>query len=220
MAISIVNAQMYNNLEGIVQERTEELESSNEELEATNEELSSTVDELNRQSLQKEEALKELRISEKKLIESNAAKDRFFSIIAHDLKGPIGSISNILRSLEDGEITLNEQLLSSMAKSSSHVFDLLEDLLIWARSQNKTLKANPIIIDLNILIPSVLSTFELQARKKDIEITYTEVEDSCGVFADKSIINTVLRNLISNAIKFSPQGSQINIYTKSDQNFY
>lgn len=159
MAISLVNAQVYNNLEILVQDRTKKLEVSNLE-------LSSTIDKLHKKSHETREALKELQKSEAKLKESNAAKDKFFSIIAHDLKGPVGSIASILQQTEKEQTILSSKMLGLLSQSSSHLYELLEDLLLWARSQNQTLQASPIVLNVSHLFDDAIATFQLTAQKK------------------------------------------------------
>ena len=154
------------------------------------------------------------------LRESNATKDKFFSIIAHDLKSPFNAIlglTNVLiedyRSLDEKRI---ESLLNTIKSSSERAFDLLENLLVWANSQTGLIDYNPQPLNLKNLISESMELMEGPATNKGIRMD-AEVTDKCQVLADKQMILTVLRNLISNAVKFTPFGGRIVITVKPDQ---
>ncbi len=148
--------------------------------------------------------------SESQLIELNATKDKFFSIIAHDLKGPFNSIlgfSEVLmeevkkkdygRTLEYAEIIL---------KSSSRVMDLLTNLMYWAQSQSGRMDIHPEIFRMDTLIKDVTLLLKDMAGQKSISIKNSLTSKQI-VYADKAMISAVLRNLISNAVKFTkPEG--------------
>ena len=152
--------------------------------------------------------------SEKNLKLINAEKDKFFSIIAHDLRSPFNGflgltdlLMNDLSSMEAEEI---ESFASNMNKSAYHLFSLLENLLEWSQMQNRLIKFNPTTVNLNDEISFILNTMEESFKGKDIKSSKNILHETT-VLADKHMLNTVFRNLISNAFKFTPKGGKIEI---------
>ena len=158
-----------------------------------------------------EEALRE---SETKLRELNAQKDKFFSIIAHDLKSPFNAIVGFSELLMEQINEKNYEGIHEYAKiisqSSMRAMDLLMNLLEWSRAQSGRMLFIPENMKLVDLIEENILLFQGIARQKSITINKL-LPDKITVFADESMIGTVLRNLISNAIKFTSQGREINI---------
>lgn len=148
------------------------------------------------------------------LRELNAAKDKFFSIIAHDLKSPFNSIlglSNMLAEQIQGKNTEGiEEYAGIIQKSSHNAMELLSNLLEWARSQTGKMDFTPEPFEIISLINSVIALLEESARQKSISIV-KELPQSIYVHADKAMISTILRNLISNAIKFTRLNGEITI---------
>ncbi|HAN19406.1 MAG: hypothetical protein A2X13_01910 [Bacteroidetes bacterium GWC2_33_15] len=160
--------------------------------------------------------------SELKLRELNATKDKFFSIIAHDLKNPFNEIIGfsylLATNIYKYDLARVEQFANIIHQSSKLTFNLLENLLDWSRSQTGNLKFNPAAFSLKTLVKEIIELFESQAANKNIVI-YNEVDDSNPVFADKNMISTVIRNLISNAIKYTNQGGFVRINNTCNHNF-
>ena len=158
-----------------------------------------------------EEALRE---SETKLRELNAQKDKFFSIIAHDLKSPFNAIVGFSELLMEQINEKNYEGIHEYAKiisqSSLQAMDLLMNLLEWSRAQSGRMLFIPEKMKLVDLIEENILLFQGIARQKSITINKF-LPDKITVFADESMIGTVLRNLISNAIKFTSKGGEINI---------
>jgi PAS domain S-box-containing protein len=156
-----------------------------------------------------EEALAE---NEAHLRELNATKDKFFSIIAHDLKGPFNSImgfSNMLeRQIQEKDYDGIEKYASIIRHSSQRAMDLLLNLLEWSRSQTGRMEFTPEYIDIVAITKEVSELLFDSAQEKSITI-YTELPHIAIAFADKAMISTILRNLISNAIKFTNTGGEI-----------
>jgi PAS domain S-box-containing protein len=156
-----------------------------------------------------EDALKE---SEAQLRELVATKDKFFSILAHDLKSPFNSILGLSNMLVEQVREKNhegiEEYTGIIQKSTQRVFDLLMNLLEWARTQTGRMDFSREYIELGALINEVIELLGESARQKSITII-KELPRNMLVFADKAMINTVLRNLISNAIKFTYSGGQV-----------
>jgi len=152
--------------------------------------------------------------SESKLLELNASKDKFFSIIAHDLRNPIQAFLAYLKMLgEDFENLSDDELheaIKELNRSAKLLYRLLENLLQWSRLQRGDLTFNPINFDLSFIINQNIELVNLKAREKKIKLTHT-LSDDLSTYADVNMVDTVLRNLISNALKFTPSGGEINI---------
>ncbi len=146
----------------------------------------------------------------------NAAKDKFFSIIAHDLRGPIGSISNLGRILLEQGDNLDEDgkkdFIRHLYKSSRETHLLLDNLLKWARSESPDLSINRETIHLLECIDETSKVLQECIRQKNIEL-HMDIEQDHIAFADKNMIKTVIRNILSNAIKFTNDGGKISIST-------
>jgi signal transduction histidine kinase len=156
----------------------------------------------------------QLRESEQRLKELNATKDRLFSIIGHDLRGPIGGFKSLIQLLISGyDLSNSKQLLEILKvihKTANSTYDLLENLLEWAKSQQNEIVFNPEKIDLKDLVFNIMNLFSEVILNKEINIV-NEIPDDQFLVADKNMLSTVLRNLISNAIKFTPNGKSIKI---------
>lgn len=164
-------------------------------------------------------ALKE---SEKKLQEALAAKDKFFSIIAHDMKGPMGNflgLSKILnKDLEEMTMKDMKEIASSIYDSANSIYKLLEDLLQWSRTQMGNIQFNPEPIDLKEMAFNNFYLLSSLANEKQIELK-SMIEEPVYVIADRNMLTTVIRNLSSNGIKFTEPGGLISISADTDDNF-
>ena len=154
------------------------------------------------------------------LKELNATKDKFFSIIAHDLRGPIGnmlSISEIVS--EKGQVDEDTlySFLEMQKELSKETIQLLENLLIWARSNTNRIDFEPVMLDLNIIIKESIDIANMQAKGKNITISY-RLKAQHQVFADENMIRLILRNLLSNAIKFTPHNGEVSISVTNGEN--
>ena len=157
----------------------------------------------------------------KQLIKSNAEKDKFFSIIAHDLRSPFNSILGfcemILEEVEAKNLEKIEEYANIILKSSSRAVYLLMNLMYWAQSQTSGIKFNPRDMVLTDLIEEALLLYEDIARQKSISID-TDLPKNIILSVDKSMMSTVLRNFISNAIKFTHSGGKILISAELIEN--
>lgn len=155
---------------------------------------------------------RELIENERRLRELNNTKDKFFSIIAHDLRAPFSSIvgfSNILASqVKEQDYEGVEKFAEIIQQSSKRALDLLSNLLEWSRAQTGRIQYNPEFIELGKLIREITLLFSETSQQKSIEVSL-RISRSFPVIADKAMISTVLRNLISNAIKFTNPGGEI-----------
>jgi signal transduction histidine kinase len=168
-------------------------------------------------------AMKRIKISEDKLRVANDTKDKMFSLIAHDLRGAIGNISNGLRMYlgeEDLDLTEEdkEEFLQALFHSSDNAYELLENLLFWAKNQTSTLSANKQMVDACSIINSNIGLLSDLAKIKSIKL-FTSENPSVEVFVDWNMVNTVLRNLISNSIKFTNKGGNVEIRSEIGKYF-
>ncbi len=158
-----------------------------------------------------------LKDTEATLREINATKDKFFSIIAHDLRNPFNSIvgfSNLLAGqIREKNFDDMENYVTVIQQSSERAMDLLSNLLEWSRSQTGQLSIRPVHLDLASLVNDVVYSLNDIALQKSIAID-TEFVDHVWVLVDRAMISTVLRNLISNAIKFSHPDKKIVVSSK------
>jgi signal transduction histidine kinase len=147
----------------------------------------------------------------------NATKDKFFSIISHDLKGPLNSFTAFSKMLIDHTESLTKEEIQMLAreidKNLKNLFTLLENLLEWSRSQTGNIDFKQETVDLNALLHQNRNLLNTQASNKGISIIYDN-NDPVPVQAHKHSVNTVIRNLISNAIKFTPEGGTITLKTE------
>ena len=159
--------------------------------------------------------------SEKKLIEMNRSKDKFFSILAHDLKNPFNGIMGMSGYLNENyyEIDDNERkdVINDINISSKNAFNLLQNLLEWTRAQSGQIKNIPVLIEPANIIEISLETVMNLAKNKEIEIIKSIETDRNG-YADENLVSTVLRNLFTNAVKFSPRHSSIEVIVKQYNN--
>lgn len=148
------------------------------------------------------------------LIEANAAKDKFLSIIAHDLKSPFHALMGISEILTDNweELSNQEklQLINDIRNTSGNTFKLLDDLLKWAKSQKDKLEVCKEEIEIGEIVDSTLKIAENSAKLKQIDLV-NSIDEKVQVFADGNMIATVFRNLITNAVKYTQPGGYINV---------
>ncbi len=163
---------------------------------------------------------KKLKESEKNLMEINATKDKFFSIISHDLRNPFASIVSFSRILKRDILNMSKDELSELAleldKSVLKIDNLLENLLQWSRTQTGKIKYRPEYIALHEIIKDNVNLVQNNARDKNIKLI-DSVDDDLAVWADRNMTDTVIRNLLSNALKYTDQGGEIvlNSYVKN-----
>ncbi len=145
---------------------------------------------------------------------ANKTKDKFFSIIAHDLKSPFGALLGfsdmLLANYKEYDDDKRETYIKHINDSSIKTYKLLENLLTWAQSQTGRLEFSPENFNIQTLINEIISLLQEPAENKEIKLI-SKTEKDLFVNADKNMINTVIRNLISNAIKFTPKGGGITL---------
>ncbi|OFY53764.1 MAG: hypothetical protein A2W93_07025 [Bacteroidetes bacterium GWF2_43_63] len=178
------------------------------------------LDEVNKQLLKTN---KQLKRSESELAESNRSKDKFFSIISHDLRNPLASMVSFVRIMKRDYATLEQYerdaLIEEFEKIVNRTGNLLENLLMWSRSQTGRLIITPENFSARNVLEENAEFHETLLRTKKIRISILADNDSTEIFADKNMINTVVRNLLSNSIKFTPAGGKIELgYKQSGKN--
>jgi len=172
---------------------------------------------INKQKLLLEESIQKLELSEENLQKLNATKDKFFSIIAHDLKSPFNAILGFNQTLsinyadyDDEERKTMINLVGDTAKST---YSLLENLLTWSCSQRGSIKIHKEVHKLNKLVEDSISAYAGAAKIKNIQVNNMISDDIC-VIADKETMKIVISNLFNNAIKFSDNGGEITLACK------
>lgn len=174
---------------------------------AYNTALQQTNLEMQRQSHQ-------LQLQTEELNQLNSLKNRLFSVISHDLKAPMYGLRNLFDNMQKQDMPATEikALIPDIKNDLNYAVSLMENLLQWAKSQMQAHTVRPQEININDLIEEVLHVLHLQAKAKEIHIE-NRANGPVYAWADKDMINLVLRNLISNAIKFTPYGGHISIGT-------
>jgi signal transduction histidine kinase len=157
----------------------------------------------------------EIQEQAQKLRELNQLKDKLFSIISHDLRSPLGSLYTLLTLTKEGYFTEEgfKGVIDELSKNVGYTSELLENLLKWAQSQMQGTKINPNNFNLIEATNSKLEFYAEQAKAKGITLKNL-IDDGISVYADRDMIELVLRNLIANAIKFSDNGSTVAVSAK------
>lgn len=163
---------------------------------------------------------KDIDIQNQKLNEHVKTKDKFFSIISHDLRGPMGTQMSLIGALIERfeELSNPEKLeiLNILKDSSTKSYDFMNNLLEWSRTQRGVIKSNPEIIDSKVIIDNVINVSNLRASQKG-QLLANKVSIDTNVFADKNILNTIFNNLFNNAIKFTPEKDKIEVFAESKE---
>ena len=151
-------------------------------------------------------------------------RDKMYSVIAHDLRSPMASIRMVLNLVVQSASpdTVGPELyalLDQANRESEEVHDLLDNLLKWTKSQTGRLNVVLQDLDLNDIIPGVVEIFDVIAQTKNIKLDLQGSDDKLVVVADNDMLKTVVRNFMSNAIKFSPEGSSIEIIMQKEGDF-
>jgi PAS domain S-box-containing protein len=161
-----------------------------------------------------------VRLQSDELLAMNKLKDRLFSIISHDLRGPLINLNDIIKMLNEGMITEEEfkSFVPQLSKNIGYTTGLLENLLFWSKSQLQGEVVKPVYFNLKEVSVNILHLFENTIHEKEILIE-NNIQLTCKVYADKDMIQLVVRNLISNAVKFSKRGGSIKLTTRTEGNY-
>jgi signal transduction histidine kinase len=163
-------------------------------------------------------ALEESKIE---LTDTNNAKDKMFSIIAHDLRNPVGSLKLMSGMLVEEYHSFSEEeridFLNSLKDSTDKVYNLMENLLTWSRSQRGKIECHPMQTNMFRLVENVKDSLKNNADSKNITV-YNLVKTELEMIIDPNLTATIIRNLLSNSIKFSEDNTDITIESKTSHN--
>lgn len=201
---------------GIIRDVTERM-SSEEELTRLIEELQVSKDIIEQHASELITLNDKLIESEEQLKELNASKDKFFSIIAHDLKSPFQGLLGYAQLLATnvGNLTNDEisEFANNLNESAQQMFKLLENLLQWSRIQRGKMEYAPEIIVLHQIADLNVALIQSRAEQKRVRLC-NNVDPSLLAYGDVNMVNTIIRNLMSNAVKFTREGDEIGITAK------
>ncbi len=160
-----------------------------------------------------------LKNKEKQLIQLNADKDKFISILSHDLKSPfigmLGLLELLQSNIREYDIDKIESRINMVFESAQNVHKLLDDILLWARVSAGKMPYKPDEVFLNPICSDAIAVLKPNADFKSITIKQN-IDDTLKVYSDKNMLNTILRNLVSNAIKFSNTEGIIEIFAETN----
>ncbi len=200
LLIIIRNNQQKRKVNQLLQEKNAEIASQNKNLQQSHEEIAIQRDIVAGQNI--------------KLQEVNTTKDKLFSIVSHDLRSPIGSLRNLLSLIATDKVTPAEfdLFFPKLNRSVENIHDMLDNILNWSYSQMGGIKNTPNYLTINELIKNNINLFADIAKNKSIEIVQ-EMSQDYTVFADENQLKLILRNLASNALKFTKKGGKITFDT-------
>ena len=159
--------------------------------------------------------MEQIRKSEERLRQTNAEKDKFFSVVSHDLRSPYNAILGFsqlaLEDMRNGEYKNLKQYFITVNKAMKQNFDLLNNLLQWSRLQMGRMDIKMVELEAEPLLKSIIKSLELNILNKSIYFSYSFSHEKMRVFADRYMLETAIRNLLSNAIKFTNINGHIRI---------
>lgn len=173
-----------------------------------------------------QEKNRELEAANKKLVESehnlkdlNATKDKFFSIIGHDLRNPLNALIGFSELIAANSREFSKEDIHRYSviinESAKNIHQLIENLLNWSRAQTGNIDFSPAHIPLSDFVSEIHKVLKINADNKNIRIDI-DIPETIKVFADKNLLSTILRNLISNAVKFTTEGGKVFITAEED----
>ena len=174
--------------------------------------------------LKKNEQLKrvnsEIQRQKKELTEINSLKNKLFSVISHDLKTPMYALHNLFSNIQKQQMPATEikEMIPDVVNDLSYTMSLMENLLQWAKSQMRSDTIKPQVVDVTQMIHDVINLLRLPAEGKRINLE-NKTKDTVFVYADREMIHLVLRNLISNAVKFTPENGTISVGAVDNSSF-
>ena len=171
--------------------------------------------------LKREKELRQIEAQKaQELVELNANKDKFFSIVAHDLKGPFNPVlglTELMASMADQFSPAEIQEMSrGIYQAARNVYDLLDNLLQWSRIQGGRLTYDPVNVDLVEIVDRNVKLLKQSAIEKNIQL-YNYVNSPVFAYADENMVFTIIRNLSSNAMKFTPIGGAVSISAHANE---
>jgi signal transduction histidine kinase/ligand-binding sensor domain-containing protein len=217
-------------LEKSVAQKTSDLQKMNAILTNQAEELNKTNSLLEERQEQIEEQSEELLVQKDSLLKMNnelndlnATKDKFFSIIAHDIKNPFNAVLGFTDLLEENFKEWDDErkleIVNLINTSAKNLYELLDNLLQWSRSQSGLIEFKPQEILLKDTFSNAIGLFKELANAKNIELGFTFPEIELVVYADRNMLDAIIRNLISNAIKFTKTGGKVVLFAETMEKF-
>lgn len=189
-----------------------ELNQSRHKLSELNNELEIRYSKINNLLSEVSDSKKIIEDKAKMLTDLNSTKDKLFSIISHDLRNPFTVLMNNSKYLNDNfDLLIQEdktRLISGISSSSQNIYHLLDSLLLWSKSQTGHIAFKPEQIDLYEIIYQCIFLFNDQVKEKNIRL-HTDIQIGSIIFADNFMISTIIRNLLSNALKFTDDSGEI-----------
>lgn len=170
---------------------------------------------LERKRTMSEHQKRDLELKSDQLSESNRMKNRIFSILGHDLKTPVAQLKGVLELLHNQELSKEEfgEISHVLKRNVDGLFETIDNILVWSRSQMEGFKVQASRVKMIRMVRPCLELLQYQASSKDI-IVYLYVDPDEEVYADPDLLQIIIRNILSNAIKFSNKGSRIDVMTK------
>ena len=163
------------------------------------------------------ESEEKLRLKNEELLKINAEKDKFFSIIAHDLRSPLSSFMGftelLVEDLPNMELEDLQEMAVAMQKSATNLYRLIENLLEWSKVQRGLVQYNPKVVQLKSIVDEIIEMQMESVNNKKLRLT-TEIPIDLKAIADENMLKTIIRNLLSNAVKFTPLEGGISISAK------
>jgi signal transduction histidine kinase len=192
--------------QAIILQQNEELRQANLEVEKKSEIITIKAHQLEEQTI--------------KLTNMNTFKNKLFSIISHDLRSPVYALRDLFNNAADGHISAEEvrELIPDAASDLNYTSGLMENLLQWAKSQMQSSDTRPQALDLSVMMHDVMQLLRLQATSKKVRLE-NRIKKSMFVYADKDMLNLVIRNLVSNAIKFTGEGGKVMVEANEADSF-
>lgn len=174
-----------------------------------------------------EEIQKKLQLSQSEIVKANkelnaanAEKDKFFSIIAHDLTGPLGTFQGLTQIMDEELDSLTKEDVQRIAKmmntSANNLSGLLKNLLEWSRMKRGSIPFDPRKLNLSAIVEDTLKVLKGSFEKKNIRLQI-DIKEDIVVYADQNMLHTIIRNLVSNALKFTINGGLITISTENNE---
>lgn len=162
----------------------------------------------------------ELEARAEELKKLNYTKDKFFSIISHDLRNPLGGFMQITELLVNDMFKMPiieiQDVLTELHSSADNIYKLLNNLLDWSKTQTGKVDFNPSSLSLKYLVDNTIDLVKINVLNKNITLL-TDIDDSINIFADARMVLTVIRNLVTNSIKYTKRGGYINIIAFKDE---
>jgi len=176
--------------------------------------------EIERQTMEIAEKATQLEQQTLELTELNQVKNKLFSVIAHDLKTPMYALRNVFLSMQHAKMPAREikEMLPSIVNEMNYTTSLMENLLQWAKTQMKNESIQPEMLDIKSMTQEALQILKLQATNKKIYLE-SRIELPVYCYADREMVNLILRNLLTNAIKFTPENGRVMVGASNKASF-